>query len=74
MKKLLNITRVPYEKTKTGNMLASRCGGGGPGGTCGGGCSCGNGVRKKGKSSKIYADHRSHTCLLVGRLKDALFY
>ncbi|MBB1503790.1 hypothetical protein HG471_003280 [Candidatus Saccharibacteria bacterium] len=47
MKKLLNITRVPYEKTKTGNMLASRCGGGGPGGTCGGGCSCGNGVRKK---------------------------
>lgn len=46
MKKLLNIARIPY-KNNTSVALASRCGGGGPGGTCGGSCSCGNGVKKK---------------------------
>lgn len=43
-KKRLNIKRTPYKTTKTtNNVFVGRCGGGGPGGTCGGGCSCGSG-------------------------------
>lgn len=49
MKKILNAKYTPYKNTGTTNSQALRCGGGGPGGTCGGGCSCGNGVRKPDK-------------------------
>lgn len=49
MKKLLDIKRIPYENTKANSMAAMRCGGGGPGGTCGGGCACGNGIKAKDK-------------------------
>lgn len=43
MKKFLNVKRTPYKGLGTDSANPMRCGGGGPGGTCGGGCSCGNG-------------------------------
>ena len=49
MKKLLDVKYTPYKTTKTHMGSSSRCGGGGPGGTCGGGCACGNGIRNTGK-------------------------